>query len=195
MQSEHEMVTRILRQVEGGDSAAVGQLFGLVYEELHLLAKRQRARWQGDYTLNTTALVHEAYVKLVGQQRLGVESRAHFFALAARAMRHILSNYAKQRRTLKRGGDQVKLSLTERDLDALDPEAVMTAERAEMLHALDEALTRLEAVSERQGRVVECRFYGGMSVPETAAALAISAATVKRDWTLAQAWLFRELQR
>jgi RNA polymerase sigma factor (TIGR02999 family) len=195
METRAETVTRILQQAEGGDSAAADQLFGLVYEELHLLAKRQRARWRGDYTLNTTALVHEAYLKLVGPQRLGVESHAHFFALAARAMRHILSNYAKRRRTLKRGGDQVRLSLMERDLAVLDSQALMSAERAEVLHALEEAMTRLEAVSERQCRVVECRFYGGMSVPETATALGISPATVKRDWTLAQAWLYRELQR
>ena len=188
-----EAVTRILLRAESGDRGAVDDLFRTVYDELHLLARRQRRRWGGDHTLNTTALVHEAYLKLVNAERLEAGSRAHFLAIAARAMRQILMNYAKARRTQKRGGDAPRLSLNTLT-EAPFPGPALTAEQAQLLLALEEALKRLETLSERQSRVVECRFFGGMSIPETAAALGTSAATVKRDWALAQAWLYRALE-
>jgi RNA polymerase sigma factor (TIGR02999 family) len=135
--------------------------------------------------------VHEAYLKLVKQARLPAESRAHFFAVAAKAMRHILCNHARARRADKRGGDSVHYTL-ESQYD-LAPQVEFSEDEADQLAALDEGLRRLELVAERQARVVECRFFGSMSVEETAAALGISESTVKRDWTFAQAWLRREM--
>ena len=185
-------VTEMLASLRaGGDPAAMSELFAVVYDELRVLAKRQRSAWDGNETLDTTALVHEAYLKLAQQPNVMAVSRAQFFALAAHVMRHILSNYARDRNAKKRGGGAAILPL-DAVLD-LAP-AGLTAERTDVLIALDDALTRLEALSSRQGRVVECRFYAGMSIPETAAALDISPATVKREWALAQMWLYRELR-
>lgn len=184
-------VTRLLGEVRGGDRRALGELFALVYDELQLLARRQRRRWDGDYTLNTTALVHEAYLKLVGQSRIGVESRAHFFALASRAMRHILCNYARRKRARKRGGDLERVPLDDQQVPA--GRARPPDETSVLLAALDDALRRLEEMEPRRARVVECRFFGGMTVEETATALGVSPRTVKRDYSVAQAWLHREL--
>jgi RNA polymerase sigma factor (TIGR02999 family) len=183
--------TSVFDELRGGGRSALDEIFALVYEELHALARRQRRRWRGDHTLNTTALVHEAYVKLVAQKRIDVEGRAHFLALASRAMRHILCNHARAAGARKRGGDLERLSL--------DPVHVPTApassaeEHSDALVALDDALRRLEELDPRQSRVVECRFFGGLTIEETAAALGISARTVKRDWQVAQAWLHREI--
>ena len=185
-------VTRLLAQLEGGHRAALDQLFPIVYAELRALAHRQRRRWYGDETLGTTALVNEAYLKLVDQQRLGARSRAHFLAIAAKAMRHILSNYAEARRRLKRGGDLRRVSADV--LDAVPAPLGLTDAQAELLAALDDALRRLEETNVRLSRVVECRFLAGMSIEDTAVALDTSPATVKRDWVLARAWLYRELQ-
>ena len=138
-------------------------------------------------------LLHEAYLKLVGQRRLAARSRAHFFAVAAKAMRHILSNYAEARRRKKRGGDQERVSL--RTLDELPARLDFTNEHAEMLAVLDEALRRLEQTNGRLSQLVECRFLGEMSIADTATVLGVSPATVKRDWVLARAWLYREMQR
>jgi RNA polymerase sigma factor (TIGR02999 family) len=184
-------VAGMLGDLRDGDRAALDDLFALVYEELHALARRQRRRWQGDHTLNTTALVHEAYVKLVAQRRIYVEGRAHFLALASRAMRHILCNHARAARAWKRGGGVERLSLDAMDVPAAA--ASSAEEHSEVLLALDEALRRLEQVDARQSRVVECRFFGGLTIEETAAALGISPRTVKRDWQVAQAWLNREI--
>jgi len=187
-------VTRLLEALEQGDSNALDTLFPLVYEELRAVAHRQRRRWQGDDTLNTTALVHEVYLKLVDQSRASWESRAHFFATAAKAMRHVLMNYARDRRTKKRGGDQPKLSLEELG-ERLQGELALSDDTADLLVALGEALDRLERVNERQSRIVECRYFGGMTIPETAAALGISTATVSRGWGLAQVRLYQDIQR
>ncbi|HSG49216.1 MAG TPA: sigma-70 family RNA polymerase sigma factor [Longimicrobiales bacterium] len=184
-------VTRLLHAARHGDAQALDDLFHLVYEELRSLARGQRRRWQGDLTMNATAIVHEAYIRLVRHPAAVPESRAHFFAVAAKAMRDILCNYSRDRRSLKRGGGAQHVLLDE----ALEgspfevPPAMM-----EELSALDDALRRLERVDPRQSRVVECRFFGGMSVSDTAAALGISEATVKRDWTMARAWLYREIR-
>lgn len=181
----------MLDESRGDDRVAFDELFALVYRELHARARRQRRRWQGNYTLDTTALVHETYVKLVAQKRIDVEDRTHFLALASRAMRHILCNYARAAGAGKRGGDLEGLSLDPMRVPAApDP---WTEEPSEALVALDHALRRLEEVDPRQSRVVECRFFGGLTIEETAATLDISPRTVKRDWQVAQAWLHREI--
>jgi RNA polymerase sigma factor (TIGR02999 family) len=190
--STQTTVTNLLRELQAGNSAALGELFPLVYNELRVLAHRQRRRWHGDFTLNTTALVHEAYLKLVDQTQLDIDNRAHFLGVAAKAMRHILCNYARNRRTIKRGGDLQRLRLEE--LDALPEKMTLSQDQAAILVALDEALKQLETVDSRLSDVVECRFFGAMSIEDTAAALALSPATVKRRWTLARSWLYRELQ-
>jgi RNA polymerase sigma factor (TIGR02999 family) len=192
--ASHGEVARLLEALELGDSSALDRLFPLVYEELRAVAHRQRRRWQGDDTLNTSALVHEAYLKLVDQSRVSWESRAHFFATAAKAMRHILMNYARDRRAQKRGGDQQKLSLEELS-GRLEGELTLSDDNADLLLALGAALERLEQVNERQSRIVECRYFGGMTVKETAAALGISTASVSRGWALAQVRLYQDMQR
>jgi RNA polymerase sigma factor (TIGR02999 family) len=182
----------LLRAVDHGDRAALDDLFAVVYDELWILAHQQRRMWYGDLTLNTTALVHEAYLKVVEQKRLPAESRAHFFAVAAKAMRHILCNYARDRGRQKRGGGAPHISLDEgQEASAY---IQLSDDQMDTLRALDAALQKLEQIAERQARVVECRFFGGMSVDDAAAALGISPRTVKRDWTFARAWLRRELQ-
>jgi RNA polymerase sigma factor (TIGR02999 family) len=196
MPGEHDSTSPPTRERGASDApvvdrASLDDLFGLVYEELRGLARRQRRRWQGDDTLNTTALVHEAYVKLVAQKRLAVASRDHFLALAARAMRHILCNHARAAGARKRGGDLERVSLQPAHVGA-DADAQLD-DHADVLVVLDDALRRLEHIDERRSRVVECRFFGGLTVEETAAALGMSARTVKRDWQVAQAWLQREI--
>ena len=187
-------ITRLLEALQRGHRAALDALFPLVYAELRSLAHRQRQRWHGDETLDTTALVHEAYLKLVDQSRASWESRAHFLATAAKAMRHILMNYARDQRAQKRGGDRPKLSLEAlgEDFEGL---AVFSDDNAELLIALDAALEGLAQVNERQSQIVECRFFGDLTIDETAAALGISTASVSRGWALAQVRLFQDMQR
>ncbi|MGH7613438.1 MAG: ECF-type sigma factor [Gemmatimonadales bacterium] len=185
-------VAGLLEAVARGDREALNALLPLVYDELSLLAHRQRLKWHGDLTLTTTALLHEAYLKLADQKRLRVENRAHFLAVASKAMRHILCNYARDRRRLKRGGGLQPVALDASDLAA---ELDLSAEQTDTLAALDDALQRFEQAAPRQSRVVECRFFGGMSVEDTAAALGMSARSVKRDWSFARAWLRRDMQR
>jgi RNA polymerase sigma factor (TIGR02999 family) len=189
-----EEVSRLLDAVQGGDRSALNKLYSLVYSELRVLAHRQRRRWDASGMLNTTALVHEAYLKLVKQRTPHPQTPTHFFALAATAIRHIVSNYARDRQTGKRGGGVPTVSLTEIGTSPAG-QLKVSDHHADLLVAIDEALTRLERVSPRQRAVVECRFFGGMSIEETAAAVGVSPRTVKRDWTLAQAWLQREMQR
>lgn len=184
-------VTRLLAALEDGEGAALDDLFSALYDELWEVAHRQRLRWRGNHTLTTTAIVHEAYVKLVGQARIGAGTRAHFLALAARAMRHVLCNYARDRSARKRGGglDPVSLEAVERSGTA----AAVSPEPTETLIELDRALRRLESLAPRRVKVVECRFFGGLTVEETAATLGLSPRTVERDWAMAQAWLYREM--
>ena len=180
-------VTRLLgalRRGEGVDDAKREDLFRRVYDELHAIARRHRARWTGNDTLNTTGLVHEAYLKLVGGG--DYDSRMHFLAVASKAMRHILISYAERQAASKRGGGSPDLELSEA---VLVPEA-----RTEELRDLGEALTRLEAVDARAAQIVECRFFGGLDAEETAAALGVSRRTVTRDWSAARAWLYAELK-
>lgn len=191
VETSHATVTDLLRELQAGNTAALGELFPLVYGELRSLAHRQRRRWRGDSTLNTTALVHEAYLKLVGQSGCTVENRAHFLSVAAKAMRHILCNYARDRSRIKRGGD-LRRSAVE-DLDALPATLTFSHDQAATLIALDDALTELERTDSGLSQIVECRFFGAMSIDDTAVALGISSATVKRRWNLARSWLYREM--
>jgi RNA polymerase sigma factor (TIGR02999 family) len=193
MEQSEDRQSRLLAAVQRGDRSALDDLYSLVYRELRVLAHRQRRRWDAGATLNTTALVHEAYLKLVKQRHIHVEERAQFFALAATAIRHIVSNYARDRQTRKRGGGVRTVSLSELESHPAG-ESTLTRKHADLLVTIDEALNRLERVSPRQRGVVECRFFGGMSIEETAAAMAVSPRTVKRDWMLAQAWLQREMK-
>ena len=183
--SSVDEISRLLVAWNDGDREALNQLFPIVYRELRRIAHRQLRAERPTHTLSTTALVHEAYLKLVQLDRIQWQNRAQFFAIAARAMRRILIDYALSRKRKKRGGGTVMLPL--------DDVVVMVESQADELVAVDQALQRLEAMDVRQARVVECRVFGGMSVEETAEALGLSPATVKRDWALARAWLNREL--
>lgn len=180
-------VTDLVQAAGRGDRAKLDALFPLVYDELRRLA-RARLRAEGPvHTLQPTALVHEAYFRLAGQHSAGWTSRAHFFAVAAETMRRVLVNHAQARRAAKRGGGATRVELDD---------AVSFFETRDVdLEALDEALTRLAAVDPRGSRVVELRFFAGLGIDETAEALGVSPATVKRDWTAARAWLHRELTR
>lgn len=194
LDAQHDSVSQLLLELRAGDQEALNRLLPLVYHELHELAKQQRRRWSGDQTLNTTALVHEAYLRLASDSAPDWGNRAHFLGVAARAMRHILVDYAKAQRRAKRGGDRVRVTLDQ--IEATLHAGTDPADAgAEALIALDEVLHRLEKYDARQSRVVDCRFFGGMSIDETATALDISTATVKRRWAMAQAWLYRELAR
>lgn len=178
-------ITRLLRELARGRSDALDRLIPVVYEELRRISHRQLHHENPEHTLDTTALVHEAYVKLVDIERVEWRDRAHFFAMAGRLMRRILIDHARTRKRQKRGGDLVRVSFAKA--------FAVPAERADTLLALGEALSRLEEHHERQCRVVESRFYAGLSVEGTAEALGVSVATVKRDWAFARAWLNREL--
>jgi RNA polymerase sigma factor (TIGR02999 family) len=178
-------ITGLLREIDRGGREAVDQLFPLLYQELKGIARRQRRRERPEHTLNTTDLVHEAYEKLLGLDRMTWQNRAHFLAVAAQAMRRVLVDYAVATKAQKRGGQRQRVSLDDAMLQADRP--------VEQLIAVDVQLTRLEDLNPRLARVVECRFFSGMSIEETAHALSSSPATVKRDWQLARAWLHREL--
>jgi RNA polymerase sigma factor (TIGR02999 family) len=192
MPQSPESVTELLQVLRDGDQTAFNALLPLVYDELHRLAGQQRNRWDGDETLDTTALVHEAYFRLADQSAPNWQNKAHFLSVAATAMRQILIDYSKRKRAAKRGGKAPHLSL--HDLEpALLQSATAAGVRDDIMVALDESLGRLEQVNRRQMRIVECRFFGGMSVEDTAEALGVSPATVKRGWRMAQAWLYRDL--
>jgi RNA polymerase sigma factor (TIGR02999 family) len=178
-------ITALLRAVEGGDRAAVDRLFATVYEELKRIAQRQLRSTPLADTLNTTALVHEAYLKLSGNAGWSTRDRLHFFALTAHAMRLVLIDHARRRSRAKRGGRQAPLTLEEADLPI--------AERASELVALDEALGKLERSDPELARLVEWRFFAGLSVEEVAELLAVSERTVKRHFRLARAFLYHEM--
>jgi RNA polymerase sigma factor (TIGR02999 family) len=192
-ESRENTVVPLLARARAGERGAVDGLFPLVYDELRRLARAHRRRWQGDETLDTTALVHEAYLRLVDQSSPDWKDRAHFLAVASRAMRHILIDYARARRARKRGGSRERLSVEQMEA-ALERGSDVSDASAEALVALEEALQRLERQNPRQARIVECRFFGGMTVPETAEALGTSPSTVTRGWAAAQAWLYRDLR-
>jgi len=188
-----ETFSVLLTRAREGDAAAVGALFSLTYDQLRAIASAQRRR-RGEETLNTTALVHEAFLKLAGNEKLPVHDRTHFMAVAATAMRHILLDHARSRLAAKRGGGRALISFHEIEA-ALESGGDFGEAKAEAVVALGESLGRLMLQSERQSRVVDCRFFAGLSIEETAQALGLSAATVKRDWAMAQAWLYHDLKQ
>jgi RNA polymerase sigma factor (TIGR02999 family) len=178
-------ITQLLKAHASGDPDALDELFPMVYENLRRMARRRMRRERTGHTLSTTALVHEAYLKLVDFDRIDWQDRNHFFALASRVMRNVLVDYAVKRKAEKRGGDRDRVPLREGD-------AVSEVNLGEVL-AVHQALQRLQKVDERQVRVVECRFFGGLTIDEMSEALGVSPATVGRDWRMARAWLNREL--
>lgn len=178
-------ITRILKEWTAGDRSALDRLTPLVYEELHRIARRYMTREQHAVTLETSALVNEAYLRLVEVQQVDWRDRAHFYAVSATLMRQILVDFARRRQSGKRGGKVMQIPL--------DAWGEIRDDRGTDLVSLDDALQVLEQLDPRQSRVVELRFFGGLTVDETAAVLEVSSGTVRRDWRLARAWLFREL--
>lgn len=179
-------ITQMLVAAASGSDVAMDEVFQAVYPRLREIAHARRQGWQGSHTLNTTALIHEAYVKVAGSGSNEFQNRGHFFATTARAMRQVLINYAEKRSAKKRGGGASEVTLHEND--------AVTDPAMEELLSLNDALKKLESMSPRQGQVVECLFFAGLGVAETAEALEISPATVKRDWSTARAWLYREMR-
>ncbi len=180
-------ITHLLRAWGQGDAAALEKLMPLVYAELRRLARRYMKRQRPDHPLQTTALVNEAYLRLIDSSRVQWQDRAHFFAVSAQLMRRILVDFARAQGNLKRGGGAQQLSL--------DQAMEVSAERNADLIALDDALNTLATMNPRQSQIVELRYFGGLSEEETAEALTVSPRTVRRDWSLARAWLYRELNR
>ena len=180
-----ERVTQLLAHWSHGDDAALGELTPLVYEELRRLAHHHMGGQRPDHTLQTTALVNEAYLRLAGQTNPSWQNRAHFFAVAARAMRQILVNYAKSSRAQKRGGGAAKVEL--------DEGAIVSPEKSKEIVDLHEALEQLAALDSRKARVVELKYFGGLNHDEIAEVLKVSPVTVRRDWVFAKAWLHDEL--
>jgi len=180
-------VTRLLAAWGRGDTKALEELIPLVYDELHRLAQRYMNQEPPGHTLQTTALVNEAYLRLIDQPEVAWQDRAHFFAVAARIMRHLLIDRARGRKYAKRGGGAYQV--------ALDEAANFSQERAAEFVALDEALQALAEIDPRKSQIVELRYFGGLSIEETAEVLKLSPMTVKRDWKLAKAWLHRELSQ
>ena len=182
--SPHEL-TQLLIAWGNGDEAAREELMPLVYGELHRLAHGYMGKERVDHTLQTSALVNEAYLRLIDQKRVQWQNRAHFFGIAARMMRRILVDYARNRRYAKRGGDAFRVTL--------DETFIVPEERSAEVLALDYALNSLAEIDARKGQIVELRFFGGLSIEETAEVLQVSPGTVMRDWTLAKAWLRKEM--
>ncbi|MCG8406573.1 MAG: sigma-70 family RNA polymerase sigma factor [Phycisphaerales bacterium] len=185
-QTEPKQVTQILGELVAGDDSAASRLLPLVYEELRALAGHIMKGERPDHTLQPTALVHEAYVRLVGTGETKWKGRAHFLAVASRAMRRLLINHARDRRAAKRGGGEWARV-------TLDEAVAVAEERVVDIIALDEALERLGTLNERQARLVELRFFGGLSLEEAAEVMEVGRTTAKGDWTIARTWLAREL--
>jgi RNA polymerase sigma factor (TIGR02999 family) len=183
--SESRDITRILERVNSGEPRAANELLPLVYDQLRASAQKQMAQERGDHTLQATALVHEAYLRLIGPQEIPWENRAHFYVAAAEAMRRVLIEHARKRGRVKRGGGQRKVPLSGAELAA-------DANLEEIL-SVDAAIRRLEERDGRMARIVRLRFFTGLGAKETAAALGLSDRTVRREWALARAWLHREL--
>src|SRR5687768_2123859 len=178
-------ISQLLKDWSGGDQTALDKLMPLVYEELHQLAHQYMRREQAGHMLQTTALINEAYLRLVDQPQIRWENRTHFFGIAARLMRRILVDEARKRNSAKRGGKAIQVSLVDG--------ATVAQEQAANVVALDDALKSLEAIDLRQSEIVELRFFGGLSIEETAEVLKVSPGTVMRDWTFARAWLRNEM--
>ena len=181
-ETHSDEITQLLVQLSGGSRDALDRLLPLVYDELRNLAASYLRRERPNHTLQPTALVHEAWLKLIGDSQINLQNRAHFFGIAAQVMRRVLVDHARRQTADKRGGEVLKLSLDE-NIDAAQ-------ERAVELIALDDAMTELATFDPQKSRIVELRFFGGLSVEETADLLGVSAVTVKRQWRLAKAWLY-----
>jgi RNA polymerase sigma factor (TIGR02999 family) len=179
-------VTRLLNEWSDGDSAALDELIPIIYDELRSLAARYLRRERIDHTLQPTALVHEAYFRLVDQKEVRWQSRAHFFGIAAQMMRRVLIDHAKSQGREKRGGGRQKVEL--------DQAAELSEEQASEVIALDDALEALARIDPRKGKIVELRYFGGLSVEETAEVLGVSPNTIMRDWAMAKAWLYNEIK-
>jgi RNA polymerase sigma factor (TIGR02999 family) len=184
--SNPRIITRLLDEASTGSQKAIRELLPLVYRELHVLASKRMASERPEHTLQATALVHEAYLRLVGAQQITWKGKGHFCLAAAEAMRRILIEHARKRGRIKRGGDYKRVSL---DIEILARKA-----QPDEIAALDDAIRRLEQKDPRMGKIVQLRFFVGLSVAETAAALGLSDRTVRREWALARAWLHRELE-
>ena len=192
MASEQHAITDALGEVRDGRPGAVDRLVALVYADLSRIAHRQLGLEAAGHTLSTTALVHEAYLRLVDQTRAQYADRAQFFAVAAHVMRRVLVDHARRYRAVRRGGARSR-TVSLDALGASDAGGLATGERADALLAIDEALARLAELDARQARVVECRFFGGLTEAETAEALGVTPRTVARDWVKARGWLHQEL--
>ena len=184
---EPSNITQLLQLASAGDRHAADALFHSVYQELRTIARANRRRWHGNDTINTTALIHEAYLKLAGGELADYGSRSHFFATASKAMRQILMNYAERVSAAKRGGDAVRVTLS--------GNMPVIEDSLDDLLLINELLVQLESTNARHCRLFECRVFGGMTIEETAVALDVSATTVKRDWALLSAWMYRELNK
>jgi len=187
MKTSSQQISNLLQRWSEGDSEALDELMPLVYGELRRMARRYMRQQPPDHTLQTTALIHEAYLRLVGREEKRWENRAHFFGVAAQAMRHILIDYARGRNRGKRGGGGQRVQL--------DEAMTICPERSAELVALDEALTELAKLDDRRSKVVELRFFGGLTEEEVAEVLKVSPRTVSSDWSLARSWLLRELSK
>lgn len=185
MQSSPKDLTLLLSEVSRGNKTAINEIFPIVYNELRKIASKYLFREYGERTIQTTELVHEAYLKIIGGENISFENKSHFFGIAANAMRQLLVDLARKRNAEKRGGSHTRISL----VDGL----LISTEHDEKILELDDALKKLSEVDERLSKIVELRFFAGLNVEETANVLDCSASTVKREWSLARAWLFREL--
>lgn len=188
-----QTITKLLQNYNREGPEVFDKLFDCVYDELYKIARGRRRNWQGNDTLNTTAILHEAYLKLADQPEAEWQSRSHFFAAASKAMRHILMNYARDQNRQKRGGDHKRISFKQLNL-ATSGEINFSDDQNEALLMLDDVLNRLEKENQRLSKIVECRFFGGMTIKETADSLGVSPSTVKRGWKTAQLWIYRELK-
>jgi len=185
MQHSPKYITRLLNDYSQGNRPVLTEILPLVYNELRKISSRYLREERRNHTFQTTELVHEAYIKLIGNENISWESRAHFFGIAANSMRQILVDHARKRNAYKRGKGEIKLSL--------DEAPTIAVENNDQILALDLALKKLESLDERSGKIVEMRFFSGLSIEETAEALNISTSTAKRDWNFAKAFLYREM--
>lgn len=185
IRGDSHQITQLLVQWGDGDQTALGDLIPIVYDELRLMAKRFMRRQDSGHTMQTTELIHEAYLKLAGNDEKEWKNRAHFFAVASQAMRHILVDYARSKQSQRRGGPRQRVTLAEN--------AFGSTERSDEIVALDDALVRLSELDQRKSRMVEMKFFGGLNFDEIALVLKVSVITVKRDWNFTKNWLLKEI--
>jgi RNA polymerase sigma factor (TIGR02999 family) len=185
IRGDSHQITQLLVQWGDGDQTALGDLMPIVYDELRLMAKRFMRRQDSGHTMQTTELIHEAYLKLAGNDEKEWKNRAHFFAVASQAMRHILVDYARSKQSQRRGGPRRRVTLAENPFGSI--------ERSDEIVALDDALVRLAELDQRKSQIVEMKFFGGLNFDEIAMVLKVSVITVKRDWSFTKNWLLKEI--